>query len=62
MIDLLPPRVTKAREQAAKLIEPAAIRMTPPSATLRTQEDLEAYLDDLRARIEAKLPDGPVVL
>jgi hypothetical protein len=61
-VDLLPLRVAKAREQAAKLLEPASTRITLPPATLRTQEDLEAYLDDLRARIEAKLPDGPVVL
>jgi hypothetical protein len=61
-IDLLPPRIAKAREQAAKLVEPAAIRLTPPSATLRTQEDVDAYLDELRAKIEAQLEKGPVVL
>jgi hypothetical protein len=61
-IDLLPPRIAKAREQAAKLIEPAAIRVTPPSATLRSREDVEAYLKELRARIEAQLAKGPVVL
>lgn len=61
-IDLLPPRIAKAREQAARLVEPAAIRVTPPSATLRTQEDVDAYLNELRAKIEAQLANGPVVL
>lgn len=42
-VDLLPPPVTKAREQAAKLLEPNAIRVTPPAATTRTREDLDAY-------------------
>ena len=61
-IDLLPTRIAKAREQAARLVEPAAIQLTPPSATLRTQEDVDAYLDDLRAKIESHLANGPVVL
>ena len=61
-IDLLPPRIARAREQAAKLVEPAAIRVTPPSATLRTQEDVDDYLNQLRAKIEAQLAKGPVVL
>jgi hypothetical protein len=61
-VDALPARVAKAREQAAKLLEPAAVRVTPPAATIRTQEDLEAYLDELRKRIEAQLVSGPVVL
>jgi hypothetical protein len=61
-VDLLPPRVARAREQAAKILEPDAIRVTPPAATIRTREDLDAYLDDLRAKIEAQLANGPVVL
>lgn len=61
-IDLLPPRIAKAREHAAKLVEPAAIRVTPPSATLRTPPDVDAYLNDLRAKIEEQLPKGPVVI
>lgn len=61
-IDLLPPRIAKAREQAARLVEPAAIRVTPPSATLRTQDDVDAYLNELRAKIEEQLANGPVVL
>lgn len=61
-IDLLPARIAKAREQAAKLVEPAAIRVRPPSATLRTPDDVDAYLNELRAAIEAELVKGPVVL
>jgi hypothetical protein len=61
-VDLLPPRIAKAREQAAKLVEPSAIRVTPPSATLRTATDVDAYLSDLRTRIEEQLAKGPVVL
>lgn len=61
-IDALPMRIARAREQAAKLLEPAAVRVVPPPATIRTADDLDAYLTELRAIIEAKLGDGPVVL
>lgn len=61
-VDALPERVAKAREQAAKLLEPAAVRIVPPPATIRTTDDLDRYLGELRKAIEAKLGDGPVVL
>lgn len=61
-VDALPARIARVREQSAKLLEPAAVRIAPPSATIRTKDDLDRYLADLRAQIEAKLDDGPVVL
>jgi hypothetical protein len=61
-VDALPERAAKARETAAKLLEPEAVRITLPSATIRTADDLDRYLAELREAIEAKLGGGPVVL
>lgn len=62
-IDALPSRVLKAREQAAKLLEPTTVPVRPPSATIRTEDELDAYLRQLRDEIIAHLRAGnPVVL
>jgi hypothetical protein len=60
--DALQARLLKARDKAARLMEPTAVRVTPPPATIRTEAELEAYLSDLRAKIQAQLAKGPVVL
>ena len=62
-IDALPSRVLKAREQAAKLLEPTTVPVRPASATIRTEDELDAYLRRLRDEIIAHLRVGnPVVL
>ncbi len=62
-IDALPSRVLKAREQAAKLLEPTTVPVRPKSATIRTEDQLDAYLGQLRDEIIAHLRAGnPVVL
>jgi hypothetical protein len=33
-----------------------------PAATLRNTEELTAWLDAVRANVEAKLKEGPVIL
>ena len=50
-IGLIPGRRDLARQRAAKQLEPEAISLTPPSATLKTNQDLDAYLTDLREQI-----------
>ncbi len=55
-------RVMNARAQAAKITEPKAISVKLPSATLKTPEDVEKYLDQVRKAILDKLDDGPVIV
>jgi len=61
-IDLLPVRADALLAAAAKLLEPKAQRLALPSATIRDARELDAWLSQARAAIEAKLKDGPVIL
>jgi hypothetical protein len=55
-------RVAKAREEAARLLEPTTVPVHPPAATLRSKSDVEAYVNDLRARLLEQVEKGPVVI
>jgi hypothetical protein len=50
-ISLVPSRRDQARQRAAKQLEPESVSITPPSATLKSQPELEAYLDGLREQV-----------
>jgi hypothetical protein len=59
----VPARIQAAREEAAKLLEPKAVRIHPKSTTLHDAGEVEAYLADLRAAILAEIEKGrPVIL
>jgi hypothetical protein len=58
----LPQQFDQALTQAIKLSEPKARRLTIPSATIKTPEDLEAWLTARRKEITEALKDGPVIL
>ncbi len=59
----MPARFARAREAAARLLEPKAVRVQLPPATLRTAEEVETYLDGLRKAIMAQIESGhPVIL
>lgn len=59
----LPSRAQRAREEAAKLLEPKAVTVRPKGATLHTEAELDAYLADLRAQVLAHLAAGsPVII
>jgi hypothetical protein len=59
----IPARIAKTREQAAKVLEPKAVRLYPKATTLRTVGDVDAYLKDLRAQIMQNIEAGnPVIL
>lgn len=61
--EAIPTRMRNAREQAAKLLEPKAVWVQPRSTTLRSAEEVDAYLDDLRAELMAHIEAGnPVIL
>jgi len=59
----VPARISKAREQAARLLEPKAVRVRPKSTTVYSIADVDGYLAELRQEIVAHIEDGsPVVL
>ncbi|NLG84492.1 MAG: BREX system P-loop protein BrxC [Firmicutes bacterium] len=60
--DALAQRFAKALEEATKLLEPKAVRVTLPSATIRTEEELMAWLKEVEARLREQLGKGPVIV
>ncbi len=50
-IDFVPSRRDHARQRAAKLLQPESVSIRPPSATLKTPGDLDAYLAGLREQV-----------
>jgi hypothetical protein len=59
----LPERFSRALQEAARKLEPTAVRVRPPGANLKTEADVDEYLRELRARIMAHVEAGrPVVL
>lgn len=61
-ISLVPSRRDQARHRAAKKLEPASVTVPPQPATLRSVGDLDAYLDDLRGRVQPHLAAGKTVI
>ncbi|MDP9440320.1 MAG: hypothetical protein M3P49_16545, partial [Actinomycetota bacterium] len=56
-------RFAQALQQAAKLLEPKAVPVSPPHANLKTEAEVDEYLGRLRSRIMGHIKDGrPVVL
>jgi hypothetical protein len=49
--EAVPTHMRRAREQAARLLEPKAVRVRPKSTTLHTVDELETYLTELRNEI-----------
>ena len=59
----VPQRIGKAREQAAKLLEPTSVCVRAKATTLHTAQDVDSYLAELRAEIMAHIDAGhPVIL
>ena len=59
----LPERFSRALQEAARKLEPTAVRVRPPGANLRTEADVDAYLGELRATIMEHVEAGrPVTL
>jgi hypothetical protein len=62
LLDAVPQRFTRALEEASRLLEPEAVRITLPGATIHDTADLDQWLADVRQQVEEKLKDGPVIL
>jgi hypothetical protein len=61
-ISLVPSRRDQARQRAAKQLEPESVTVTAPSATIKTTDDLQTYLDELRARVQPHVDAGKTVI
>jgi hypothetical protein len=63
LLDAVPQRFARALEEAGKLATPeAAVRVTLPGAIIKTPEELDQWLADVRQQVEDQLKDGPVIL
>lgn len=60
--DALPTRFNNATGAAAKLLEPKAQHVHLPGGTIKTDDDLKAWLTEAEDCIRKKLKEGPVIL
>ena len=62
MADALPERFRQAALAAAKLLEPKTQSVKLTSGTLKTPEDVKAWVGDTETELLAKLKQGPIVI
>jgi len=62
MADALPERFRQAALAAAKLLEPKTQSVKLTSGTLKTPEDVKAWVGDTETELLAKLRQGPIVI
>ena len=62
LADALPERFRQVAMAAARLLEPKAQSVRLSSGTLKTPEDVRAWLAEAEKELLAKLKDGPVVV
>lgn len=58
----IPAKVAAARVAVAKKLEPKAVTVTAPAATLRTEADVDAYLAALRQRFLQHVTNGETIV
>ena len=61
-LDAVPQRFARALDEASQLLEPKAVRVILPSATITNTAELDQWVADVREQVEEKLKDGPVIL
>ena len=61
-LDAVPQRFARGLDEASQLLEPKAVRVILPSATIKNTAELDQWLADVREQVEEKLKDGPVIL
>ena len=62
IVDALPQRFQSALEEATRLLMPKATRVSLPAATISNEEELEAWVGEVRNRVKEQLKKGPVIL
>ena len=60
--DALPQQFVRAAMAAAKLLEPKTQRVHLSSSTLKTEQEVKAWLADTEKDLLAKLKNGPIVI
>jgi hypothetical protein len=60
--DALRGQLTRALNLASRKLEPLVQHVTAPRRIMRSEADLDAWLDEVRKAVLAKLSDGPVQL
>jgi hypothetical protein len=61
-IDALTERFARAREMAAKELEPKTQIVKIPRRTIKTKEDIETWLQEVKENLKAALKKGPIVI
>jgi len=61
-IDALTTRFTRARELAAKMLEPKIQPVDIPRRTLKTDEDIDTWIKEVKEQLKATLRKGPIVI
>jgi hypothetical protein len=61
-IDAVRRRSARARELAAKAVEPKAQTVEIPRRTLKTKPEVDAWLAEMKEKLEKAVAEGPVVL
>ncbi len=58
----LPARFDQVLQDAAKTLEPKAHFVSLPVGTLRTNEEIDKWLEDARIKLKDALQDGPIII
>ena len=61
-IDALGGRFARVRETAAKLLQPETQSVELPRRTLKTQNDVDEWLNEVQELLSTKVKEGPVVV
>jgi hypothetical protein len=61
-ISLVPSRVDQLRQRVLEKLQPESVNVTTPKVTITGEEDLAAYLDDVRSRVQPHLDAGKTVI
>jgi hypothetical protein len=61
-VDSIGQRSARARELAAKALEPKAQIVEVPRRTLKTKADVDSWIGEVKDKLEAAVKEGPVVL
>ena len=61
-ISMVPGRRDQVRGKAAKRLEPESVTVTLPSTTIKSEAELDAFVDDLRAAVLEHVKAGKTVI
>lgn len=61
-IAALPARFSQVLEEAAKILEPELQPVYIPRRTLKTEDEIEAWIDEVKNQLKSALEQGPVII